>query len=215
MKYKAVYADPPWAYHVYSEKGKGRCAENHYKTMELGDIKGIPVEKIVAEDSILFLWVTFPCLLQGLEVMESWGFAYKTCGFVWVKRNRKSDGYFTGLGFWTRSNAEICLIGTRGHPKRVSKSVKQVCDARIMEHSRKPAEIRERIVELCGDIPRIELFARERADGWDALGDEIDGMDIRESLQQIIDKEAPKSKCQLELGGAKGGQEEIIPSCPI
>ena len=93
--------------------------------------------------------------------------------------------------------------------------MKQICDARIMNHSRKPAEIRERIVELCGDVPRIELFARERADGWDALGDEVDGMDIRESIQQLIEAGASGRKCQPELGGAKGGQEEIIPSCPI
>ena len=189
MKYKTIYADPPWAYYVYSKKGRGRCAENHYKTMEIEDIKNLPVKEIAADDCILFLWVTFPCLLEGLEVMESWGFAYKTCGFVWVKRNRKSDGYFTGLGFWTRANAEICLIGTRGHPKRASNSVRQICDARIMEHSRKPDEIRERIVQLCGDVPRIELFAREKTTGWDALGNEIDGMDIRDSLQVIIKKE--------------------------
>ena len=87
-----------------------------------------------------------------------------------------------GLGYWTRSNAELCLIGTKGHPKRISKSVSQICDARIMEHSRKPEEIRDRIVELCGDLPRIELFARSRADGWDSLGNEIDGKDIREAI---------------------------------
>lgn len=130
MKYSVIYADPPWAYHVYSKKGKGRSAENHYRTMNVEDIKNLPIEKISAKDCILFLWVTFPCLIQGLQVMNSWGFAYKTCGFVWVKRNKKSDSFFTGLGFWTRSNAEICLIGTRGHPHRVSKAVKQVCDAR-------------------------------------------------------------------------------------
>ena len=81
------------------------------------------------------------------EVMERWGFKYKTCGFNWVKRNKKKNTYFMGLGFWTRSNSEVCLIGTKGQPKRVSKSVLQICDARIMEHSKKPAEIRERIVD--------------------------------------------------------------------
>ena len=91
MKYSVIYADPPWAYHVYSKKGKGRSAENHYRTMNVEDIKNLPIEKISAKDCILFLWVTFPCLIQGLQVMNSWGFAYKTCGFVWVKRNKKSD----------------------------------------------------------------------------------------------------------------------------
>ena len=188
-KYKIIYADPPWQYRVYSKKGKGRSAENHYHTMNIDDIRSLPVGEIADDDSVLFLWITFPCLKEGISVMESWGFTYKTCGFNWVKRNKKKDTYFMGLGFWTRSNSEVCLIGTKGHPKRVSKAVPQVCDARVMEHSRKPAEIRERIVELCGDVPRIELFARETVKGWDCLGDEIDGEDIRDALKEVIKDE--------------------------
>lgn len=186
-KYKIIYADPPWQYRVYSKKGQGRSAENHYHTMNIKDIMALPVDKIVDKDCILFLWITFPCLKEGIEVMERWGFKYKTCGFNWVKRNKKKNTYFMGLGFWTRSNSEVCLIGTKGQPKRVSKSVSQICDARIMEHSRKPAEIRERIVELCGELPRIELFARDKVKGWDSLGDEIDGKDIREALREVIE----------------------------
>lgn len=186
-KYKIIYADPPWQYRVYSKKGQGRSAENHYHTMNIKDIMALPVDKIADKDCILFLWITFPCLKEGIEVMERWGFKYKTCGFNWVKRNKKKNTYFTGLGFWTRSNSEVCLIGTKGQPKRVSKSVSQICDARIMEHSRKPAEIRERIVELCGELPRIELFARDKVKGWDSLGDEIDGKDIREALREVIE----------------------------
>lgn len=184
-KYKVIYADPPWHYRVYSQKGEGRSAENHYHTMKIEDIRSLPVETIADDDCILFLWVTFPCLLEGISVMESWGFTYKTCGFNWVKRNKKSDSFFLGLGFWTRSNSEICLLGTKGRPKRVSKAVAQVCDARIMEHSKKPDEIRDRIVELCGDVPRIELFARERYEGWDCLGDAIDGKDIRDAILEV------------------------------
>lgn len=186
-KYKIIYADPPWQYRVYSKKGQGKSAENHYHTMNIKDIMALPVDKIVDKDCILFLWITFPCLKEGIEVMERWGFKYKTCGFNWVKRNKKKNTYFMGLGFWTRSNSEVCLIGTKGQPKRVSKSVSQICDARIMEHSRKPAEIRERIVELCGELPRIELFARDKVKGWDSLGDEIDGKDIREALREVIE----------------------------
>ena len=186
-KYKIIYADPPWQYRVYSKKGQGRSAENHYHTMNIKDIMALPVDKIADKDCILFLWITFPCLKEGIEVMERWGFKYKTCGFNWVKRNKKKNTYFMGLGFWTRSNSEVCLIGTKGQPKRVSKSVPQICDARIMEHSRKPAEIRERIVELCGELPRIELFARDKVKGWDSLGDEIDGKDIREALREVIE----------------------------
>lgn len=187
-KYKIIYADPPWQYRVYSKKGQGRSAENHYHTMNIKDIMALPVDKIADKDCILFLWITFPCLKEGIEVMERWGFKYKTCGFNWVKRNKKKNTYFMGLGFWTRSNSEVCLIGTKGQPKRVSKSVSQICDARITEHSRKPAEIRERIVELCGELPRIELFARDKVKGWDSLGDEIDGKDIREALREVIEK---------------------------
>lgn len=186
-KYKIIYADPPWQYRVYSKKGQGRSAENHYHTMNIKDIMALPVDKIADKDCILFLWITFPCLKEGIEVMERWGFKYKTCGFNWVKRNKKKNTYFMGLGFWTRSNSEVCLIGTKGQLKRVSKSVSQICDARIMEHSRKPAEIRERIVELCGELPRIELFARDKVKGWDSLGDEIDGKDIREALREVIE----------------------------
>jgi len=186
-KYKIIYADPPWQYRVYSQKGQGRSAENHYHTMNIKDIMALPVDKIADKDCILFLWITFPCLKEGIEVMERWGFKYKTCGFNWVKRNKKKNTYFMGLGFWTRSNSEVCLIGTKGQPKRVSKSVPQICDARIMEHSRKPAEIRERIVELCGELPRVELFARDKVKGWDSLGDEIDGKDIREALREVIE----------------------------
>lgn len=187
-KYKIIYADPPWQYRVYSKKGQGKSAENHYHTMNIKDIMALPVDKIADKDCILFLWITFPCLKEGIEVMERWGFKYKTCGFNWVKRNKKKNTYFMGLGFWTRSNSEVCLIGTKGQPKRVSKSVPQICDARIMEHSRKPAEIRERIVELCGELPRIELFARDKVKGWDSLGDEMDGKDIREALREVIEK---------------------------
>lgn len=186
-KYKIIYADPPWQYRVYFKKGQGRSAENHYHTMNIKDIMALPVDKIADKDCILFLWITFPCLKEGIEVMERWGFKYKTCGFNWVKRNKKKNTYFMGLGFWTRSNSEVCLIGTKGQPKRVSKSVPQICDARIMEHSKKPAEIRERIVELCGELPRVELFARDKVKGWDSLGDEIDGKDIREALREVIE----------------------------
>ncbi|WP_370802290.1 MT-A70 family methyltransferase [Eubacterium ventriosum] len=188
-KYKIIYADPPWQYRVYSKKGRGRSAENHYHTMNIDDIRLLPVGEIADDDCVLFLWITFPCLKEGISVMESWGFTYKTCGFNWVKKNKKKDTYFMGLGFWTRSNSEVCLIGTKGHPKRVSKAVPQVCDARVMEHSRKPSEVRERIVELCGDVPRIELFARETVKGWDCFGDEIDGADIRDALKEVIKDE--------------------------
>jgi N6-adenosine-specific RNA methylase IME4 len=112
-------------------------------------------------------------LKEGFEVIDAWGFTYKTCAFNWVKKNKKSDSWFWGLGHWTRANSEICLLATKGKPKRISKSVHQICDARIEQHSKKPDEIRDRIVELCGDLPRIELFARQPTLGWDVFGNEV------------------------------------------
>jgi len=173
-KYNIIYADPPWCYETWSEKGKEKkSAECHYPTMKHEEIYKLPVSDITADDCILFLWVTFPKIQEGIETIIQWGFTYKTCAFNWVKRNKKTDSWFWGLGRWTRSNSEICLLATKGNPKRISKSVHQVCDARIMEHSKKPDEIRERIVELCGDLPRIELFARNIYPGWDAWGNEV------------------------------------------
>lgn len=153
--------------------GKGKTAANHYDCMKKEDISNLPVGNLADKDCVLFLWVTFPCLREGLEVMKEWGFEYKTCGFVWVKKNKKSDSWFWGLGYWTRANAEICLIGTKGKPDRKSRSVHQVVDSRIREHSRKPDEVRDRIVQLCGDVPRIELFARQSVEGWDCWGNEV------------------------------------------
>lgn len=174
-KYGVIYADPPWTYKTYSGKGKEKkSAENHYPCMKKEEIQKLPINAIADKDCVLFLWVTFPCLQEGMELITAWGFQYKTCGFTWVKRNKKSESYFTGLGFWTRANAEICLLATKGHPHRVSKSVHQICDARIGRHSEKPAEIRDRIVALCGDVPRIELFARQKVDGWDCWGNEVE-----------------------------------------
>ncbi len=173
-RYGIILADPAWSYRVWSKKGKGRSAENHYPTMSLAEICALPVAGIAAKDSALFLWATCPNLPEAFEVIKAWGYVYKTVAFTWVKRCRKSPGFFVGLGHWTRANAELCLLATRGNPKRLSKSVRQIIDAPIGRHSEKPAETRTRIVELLGDLPRIELFARERAEGWDCWGNEVD-----------------------------------------
>ena len=122
---------------------------------------------------------------EALTTIQSWGFEYKTNAFTWVKRNKNADSWFWGTGYWTRANAELCLLATIGKPKRISRSVHQVVDERVMRHSKKPQVVRDRIVELCGDVPRIELFARERDSGWDATGFDLDGLDIRTFLAKI------------------------------
>ncbi len=174
-KYNIIYADPPWQYKVWSKKGNGRSAESHYNTMEIDEILAMKdtIQNISEKDCVLFLWVTFPCLIEGLRTIKEWGFTYKTCAFVWLKRNKVSDKWFFGLGHWTRANAELCLLATKGQIKRVSNKVSQVVDTHIEEHSKKPAIVRDKIVELVGDLPRIELFARQTINGWDCWGNEI------------------------------------------
>lgn len=181
-KYNIIYADPPWQFTNYSDEwhkeagpfSKSRWVGNKYSTMSPEEVVDLPIDTICAKDTALFLWVTMPKLREGLYVMEKWGFTYKTCAFTWVKQNKIAKTFFTGMGFWTRSNAEICLLGVKGHPKRVAKNVPQVIFTPIRKHSQKPDEARERIVQLLGDLPRIELFAREKAEGWDSWGLEVE-----------------------------------------
>lgn len=174
-KYNIIYADPPWQYHVWSKKtGNKRSAESHYPTMQKKDIQDLPIQNICDKDTVLFLWVTAPCLLEGIELITKWGFKYKTIGFTWIKQNKKANSLFWGMGYYTRANTELCLLATKGKPlKRLSRSVHQVIMSHIEEHSKKPAETRERIVKLFGDIPRIELFARQKIEGWDYWGNEV------------------------------------------
>lgn len=173
-KYNIIYADPPWTYKVWSKKGKGRSAESHYKCMNKEDIQKLPIENICADNAVLFLWVTYPCLLEGIELIEKWGFTYKTCAFSWVKMNKKKNTPFLGMGYYTRANNEICLLATKGKPlKRINRNVEQIILSPIREHSRKPDEVRQRIVNLFGDLPRVELFARNTTEGWDVWGNEV------------------------------------------
>lgn len=168
--YQIIYADPPWR---YDQKGVEGAAERHYSTMSLEDICKLPIKSISAKDSILFLWATFPQLPAALRVISAWGFQYKTVAFLWLKKNRKADSWYFGLGFWTRGNAEVCLLATRGHPKRKSKKVHQFIISPIEAHSKKPDIVRDKIIELAGDVPRIELFARQETPGWDVWGNEV------------------------------------------
>lgn len=174
-KYNIIYADPPWKYKAWSNKGNGRSAENHYNTMDIQDIVNMKnvINKISASDCVLFIWVTYPCLKEALKVITEWGFIYKTCAFTWVKKNKKSNSWFWGMGYWTRANSEICLIAKKGKISRKSASVHQIIDTPIEEHSKKPDIVREKIVELIGDKPRIELFARQSVDNWDCWGNEV------------------------------------------
>lgn len=142
--------------------------------MGIDELCALPVADLAAPDSALFLWATFPQLPEALRLIKAWGFQYKSVAFVWLKKNKKADSWFYGLGFWTRGNAEVCLLATRGHPKRQAANVHQFIISPIREHSRKPEEAREKIVALMGDVPRVELFARQMPPGWDVWGNEVE-----------------------------------------
>jgi N6-adenosine-specific RNA methylase IME4 len=181
-KYNIIYADPPWDYKVWGHKGKRGCAVNHYSTQTLEYLESLNIAPICETNCALFMWATFPLLGQALQLGQSWGFTYKTTAFVWIKKNRKNNLFFTGMGYYTRANAEIVRLFTRGQTlKRLAKDVGQVVFSKIGQHSVKPPEIRNRIVRLFGDLPRIELFARSRAGffpdyeykGWDVFGNEV------------------------------------------
>ncbi len=150
-KYSIIYADPPWMYRdkmkMKGVHGEIRGAASFYDTMDLSDIKALPIKNIAKENSILFMWITMPMLDKAFQVMEAWGFTYKTCGFCWIKRT-KNGKIHLGLGHYTRGNSELCLIGI-------------------------PDIVRDKIVELMGDLPKIELFARQQAEGWDCWGNEV------------------------------------------
>lgn len=167
-KYTVIYADPPWHY------SGSHSAERHYPTMPIEDIKALPVAELADKDCALFLWITMPMLHEVWDVIRAWGFTFKTVAFVWIKLNRQSDGIFWGMGHWTRANAELCLLATRGRPKRQAKNIHQVIISHIEEHSKKPEEARRRIEALMGDVPRVELFARRSSPGWDVWGNEVE-----------------------------------------
>lgn len=189
MKYQVIYADPPWFYNDRRKNGSkfGGGAFNHYPLMKTQDICKLKVAELADKDCLLFIWVTFPNLIDGLEVIKAWGFEYKTLGFAWIKTNARQnlkqgmllptdyiDDFF-GVGFYTKSNCEVCLIGVKGKPSNLIKSngVSSTVISPREEHSKKPEEVKERILELVGDVPRVELFARRKSEGWDIWGNEV------------------------------------------
>jgi N6-adenosine-specific RNA methylase IME4 len=176
--FSVVYADPPWYYggQLFDRGG----TEEHYDTQSCDWIARLPVPEVAAWDSVCFMWATYPRLPEALYVMRAWGYEYKTVAFTWVKVNSKSGKPYFGMGAYTRANAEICLLGTRGQTlDRKDKGVPQLIQSDLYEHSIKPQEARDRIVRLYGDVPRLELFARRDPsdmfppfDGWTIWGNQ-------------------------------------------
>lgn len=152
-------------------------AKQHYTTMTTKNISNLPIRNLCTDNAICFMWATFPKITEALNVIKEWGFTYKTAAFIWIKQNKNKDSLYMGMGAYTRANAEICLLGISKKTKATeivkSHAVRQVIISRKEEHSKKPDEIRQRIVTLLGDIPRIELFARQQVQGWDCWGNEV------------------------------------------
>lgn len=170
-KYNIIYADPPWKYSAE--------VSSKYPCVPIKDIQNFPINQIADENCALFLWSVYAILPECIETLKKWEFRYVTVAFTWVKTNKNNGKPFFGLGNWTRANAEICLLGIRGKLPRQSNKVRQVVLSPLREHSRKPDEIRDSIVELLGDLPRIELFARQTVKGWDCWGNETKKFNTR------------------------------------
>jgi N6-adenosine-specific RNA methylase IME4 len=182
-KYNIIYADPAWSYYndmtvtLDQNKAKDFISRNPYKVMSTADIKALPIKDISAETCILFIWATDYHLSRCCEVIKEWGFKYKTVGFVWQKLNKKNEPVCFIGSYTMKSGIELCLLATKGrNPSKLinQRNIRALVQSRREEHSKKPDEVRNRIVRLCGDLPRIELFAREKHEGWDVWGDEIE-----------------------------------------
>ena len=174
-KYNIIYADPPWEYKQkqmnFQNYDKGKKYSNdvteHYPTMSIKELKELPISRIAENDCLLYMWVTSPNLDVAIELGTSWGFEFKTVAFVWDKQR-------TNYGFYTLSQCEMCLVFKKGRiPKRLVTNVRQFLSEKLGRHSEKPKEIRDRIDSMYSYLPRIELFARQRADGWDCWGNEV------------------------------------------
>lgn len=175
----AVLADPPWSYRTWSAKGTGRSAEQHYSTMGAQQICSLAIANVCAADCVLFLWATWPTIRDALDVIDAWGFTYKTCAFDWMKANARQIQLFDEtipadikLGHWTRSNSEPCLLATRGKPRRLHADVRMGIIEPAREHSRKPGCVYDRIERLVGG-PYLELFARNTRPNWTSVGNQV------------------------------------------
>ena len=178
--FRAILADPPWHFQAWASPPyeKGRAAESKYNTMKETDLSALPVASLASENCVLFMWACWPTIEQAFRIIEAWEFDFKTCGFCWVKGNATQIQMFDEeiepdmlLGYWTRSNSEVCLLATRGKPKRMAADVRQAIIAPRREHSRKPDGIHERIERLVAG-PYLELFSRQQRPNWTAWGNQ-------------------------------------------
>jgi len=174
-KYQIIYADPPWKTKTFKQRKDGWLSRDlEYPTMTFTEICELPVKTLIDEDAILFLWCVESEIPRVAELMLAWGFTFKQVGFVWHKKAKTTDGQNSTFGSYTRRSTELCFLGTRGKYLVKSRAVEQFISEPKRRHSQKPDEIRSRIVKLVGDIPRLELFARQKTEGWDVWGNEVE-----------------------------------------
>jgi N6-adenosine-specific RNA methylase IME4 len=177
--FKAIYADPPWHFEVWAEGGN-RNVTSKYSTMQLDEMAALPVGDLAADNCVLFMWVVWPKLFEAIDLIKAWGFTYRTCAFCWIKADGRQPDMFAesvpvqvGMGYWTRANSEVCLLGARGKPKRLNADVRQGIVEPRRQHSRKPDCVPARIERLV-EGPYLELFARTQRPGWTAWGNQTD-----------------------------------------
>lgn len=193
-RYPVIYMDPPWNWMARSQKGLGRSPK--YPKLDVDEMKKLPMRQIAAKESILLMWATMPFLGQAIELGQSWGFIYKTVALTWVKSTKQAAklglpvedqrNFANGTGYWTMSNPEVCLLFTTKYfPQRKRRDVHQLVVAPRERHSKKPDVCYERIERLL-DGPYLEIFARQHRPGWDAMGNEISGLDIRDEIENHL-----------------------------
>ena len=174
-KYQVIYADPPWSFNSKKTGGSMTSgASAKYNTMSIGDLKAMPIESMLADNAILIMWYVSSQPQEALDLANAWGFTVKNInGFVWGKLTVKLMKFF-GMGFYTRAGTESALIAIKGKASNliVDHSVRAYRESVVGKHSKKPDEFRDDIVKMCGDVPRLEMFARQASDGWDVFGNE-------------------------------------------
>lgn len=198
-KYNIIYLDPPWQFNNINTGGSlSSGSANQYPVLTLDKLKALPINQMADDNCLLAMWWVASQPQEALDLLKAWGFTLKLMtGFVWVKLTKNEKLHF-GMGFSTRAGSECCLFAVKGKPKRVNASIRSVelvdfeeetFAAKVEEHSTKPDIFRIRLVELMGDIPRLEIFAREKPLGWDVLGLDVDHKDIFESTSKYSKEE--------------------------
>lgn len=193
MRFGAIVIDPPVPYQMFAEKMSSRTAAGRYDLMTWDDLAtlGPSINAVALPDACLFLWICPPLIPETLRMAEAWGWEYKTVAFTWLKTYRQAESFWLGMGKWSRANSEQVWLFTRGKPERRDKSIKQVIhtDSEAVvtntgRHSQKPDQVQDRIERLVSG-PYLELFARRYRQGWSCIGNELDGLDIRDSLRLV------------------------------